>query len=287
MPGPAERRDGAIDANFGIVGPDFFTVMRLPLVRGRAFRESDDTTAATVAVVNETFAKTYWPGVDPIGRVFHHEATAVTVVGVAHDAKYVTLNEPLRPFMYLAMAQNWSHAANVLVRTSGDAAAIAPMIRDAMRETDPLQPPAEVVTMDVATGVGLLPQRVAAAVTAVMGVLGLILALVGLYGVVAYTVSQRTREIGDPMALGADRGNVLRLIVRDGMRLVAIGIGIGMLLAFGATRLMAGFLFGVSPLDPVVFAAIPLGLAAATLVASYLPARKAAATDPLDALRGS
>jgi ABC-type antimicrobial peptide transport system permease subunit len=120
-----------------------------------------------------------------------------------------------------------------------------------------------------------------------MGALGLILAVVGLYGVVAYTVSQRTREIGLRMALGADRANVLRLILRDGMRLVIIGIAIGMLLAFGATRVMANFLFGVSPLDPVVFAVIPLGLAVVTLMASYLPARAAAATNPLEALRGS
>ncbi len=118
-----------------------------------------------------------------------------------------------------------------------------------------------------------------------MGILGLILAVVGLYGVVAYTVSQRTREIGLRMALGADRANVLRLILRDGMRLVAVGIGIGMVLAVAATRVMSSFLFGVSPLDPLVFAAIPLGLCAATLVASYLPARRAAATDPLEALR--
>jgi putative ABC transport system permease protein len=128
---------------------------------------------------------------------------------------------------------------------------------------------------------------VAAGITGAMGVLGLVLAVVGLYGVVAYTVSQRTREIGVRMALGADRVDVLRMILRDGMRLVIAGIGIGMALALGATRVMASFLFGVSPLDPLVFALIPLALGAATLVASYLPARRAAATDPLEALRGS
>jgi ABC-type antimicrobial peptide transport system permease subunit len=216
-----------------------------------------------------------------------YDSVATTVVGVARDAKYSSLNEPLRPYIYIPIAQDFQSTTNLFVRTSGDAAALGPIVRDAIRSIDPLLPAPDVTTMDAATSVVLLPQRVAAGVTAVMGALGLILAVVGLYGVVAYTVSQRTREIGLRMALGADRANVLRLILRDGMRLVIIGIGIGMLLAFAATRVMTNFLFGVSPLDPLVFAVIPVGLAAVTLVASYLPARMAAATDPLEALRSS
>jgi ABC-type antimicrobial peptide transport system permease subunit len=187
--------------------------------------------------------------------------------------------------MYLPLAQNWKAAMNIFVRTNGDAARLAPVIHEAVRALDPLLPAPQVITMNAATSVVLLPQRVAAAVTGVMGVLGLVLAAVGLYGVVAYTVSQRTREIGVRMALGADRASVLGMVLRDGMRLVVVGMGVGMLLAFGATRVMAQFLFGVSPLDPLVFAVIPLGLAAVALLASYLPARRAAATDPLAALR--
>jgi len=238
-------------------------------------------------VVNESFARTYWPGVDPVGRVIHYDSAAVTIVGVARDAKYSSLSEPLRPYIYLNAEQNWSNATNLLVRTNGDPAALSTIVRDAVRALDPLLPPPPVMTMETATSVVLLPQRVAATVTGVMGALGLILAVVGLYGVVAYTVSQRTREIGVRMALGADRKSVMRLVLGGGMRLVAIGVAIGMLLAVGATRVMSAFLFGVSPLDPLVFAVIPLGLSAAALVASYLPARRAAATEPLDALRSS
>jgi predicted permease len=287
VPQPNESPRGEIDVNFGIVAPDYFTVLRMQRLRGRAFLPTDDATAPHVAVVNEAFARKYWPGSDPIGRVVQYDSVATTIVGVARDAKYSSLNEPLRPYIYIPIAQDFQASTFLFVRTTGDVTALGPIIRDAIRSIDPLLPAPAVVTMDAATSVVLLPQRVAAAVTGVMGVLGLILAVVGLYGVVAYTVSQRTREIGLRMALGADRGNVLRLILRDGMRLVIIGVGIGMLLAFGATRVMASFLFGVSPLDPLVFAVIPLGLGAAALVASYLPARKAAATDPLEALRGS
>ena len=286
VPQAGEAPHGEVDVNFGIVAPDYFTVMRLPLVRGREFLATDDATAPHVAVVNEAFAKKYWPGADPIGRVVEYDSVATTIVGVARNAKYSSLNEPLNPYLYIPVAQDESSSTNLFVRTSGDASALSTVIRDAIRSVDPLLPAPDVVTMDAATSVVLLPQRVAAAVTGVMGVLGLILAVVGLYGVVAYTVSQRAREIGVRMALGADRANVLRLILRDGMRLVVIGVGIGMFLAIGITRVMASFLFGVSPLDPLVFAVIPLGLGAAALVASYLPARRAAATNPIEALRG-
>jgi predicted permease len=284
-PPAAESHGGEVDVNFTDVSPGYFTVLRIPLVSGRAFAITDDSVALHVAIVNEEFAREYWPGSDPLGHVIRFDSIATTVVGVARNAKYTSLNEPLRPFVYRPLAQNWASRTNLLVRTTGDAASLAPVIRSAVLGIDPLLPPPIVTTMDAATSVALLPQRVAATVTAIMGMLGLVLAVVGLYGVVAFTVSQRTREIGLRMALGADRQNVLGLILRDGMRLVLVGVGIGMVLALAATRLMASFLFGVSPLDPLVFAVIPLGLAAATLVATYLPARRAAGTDPLTALR--
>jgi predicted permease len=284
---PDESRNGDINVNFTVVAPDYFAALQLPLAQGREFKATDNATAPHVAVVNEAFAKKYWPGANPLGRVIQYDSVGTTVVGVARDAKYSSLNEPLRPFMYLPMAQHWESSTNLLVRTNGDPAGLGPAIREAIRSIDPLLPALDATTMDAATSVSLLPQRIAAGVTGVMGVLGLILAVVGLYGVVAYTVSQRTHEIGLRMALGADRANVLRMILRDGMRLVVIGVVIGVVLAAGATRVMAVFLFGVSPLDPLVFAVIPLGLGAAALVASYLPARRAAATDPLVALRDS
>lgn len=284
-PAPGDRPDNMVDVAIGVVAPDYFAVMQMPLVRGRGFRDGDNATAPMVAVVNEAFARKYWPGRNPIGQTFHDQVHQITVVGVARDAKYFTLNEELQPFVFLNLLQDWAPSANLFVRTTGDAVALAPIIRGAVRDVDPLLPAPAVVTMAVATSVGLLPQRVAAAVTGVMGILGLILAVVGLYGVVSFAVSQRTREIGVRMALGADRATVLRMILRDGMRLVVIGIVIGLVLAVTATRVMSRFLYGVSPLDPYVFAGIPIGLAVATLVASYLPARRAASTDPLAALR--
>jgi predicted permease len=283
---PAGRsRDGAVDVDFGIVSPDFLDVMRIPLVRGRSFAATDDSAAVQVALVNETFVKRYLADRESIGSTFKNDGATVTIVGVVRDAKYSSLDEDARPFMYLALAQNWRSSSNVLVRTTGDAASLGPIIRDAVRAVDPLLPVPDVITMENATSVVLLPQRIAAMVTAIMGLLGLTLAAVGLYGVVAYTASLRTREIGVRLALGAPGGSVLRLIMRDGMRLVAIGMAIGLLLAAVLTRVMTRFLFGVSPLDPLVFAVIPLALAGVALLANFLPAHRAAATDPVVALR--
>jgi predicted permease len=292
VPEHPEGPDGMVGVDIATVAPGYFDVVRIPLVRGRDFRASDDATATHVAIVNETFAKTYWRGTDPIGRTFtgggpFTAAVTWTVVGVARDARYTSLGESARPFAYLPLAQNWEANMHLLVRTAGDAASLAAPIRDAVRTLDPLLPTPPVLTLDAATSVVLLPERIAAVVTGAMGLLGLVLAAVGLYGVVSYTVTQRTREIGVRMALGADGASVLGMIVRDGMRLVLMGVVIGMALALAGTRVMRGFLFGVSPLDPLVFAVIPIGLALVTLLASYLPARRAAATDPLVALRES
>jgi predicted permease len=285
-PAGSERGDNSVNFNFTTVGRGYFNVIRMPLVAGREFDASDRADAGRVAIVNETFARRYWPQGSALGKTLRRGSTAITIVGVARDAKYSTLNEELRPFVYLPLAQNWTSRAHLFVRTNDDPLAAAGMIREAARIGHPLLPIPEVSTLRAATSMGLLPQRVAAGVTGSLGALGLVLAAVGLYGVVAYSVSQRTREIGVRMALGADRDNVLRLIVGDGMRLVLTGMGIGMVLAYALTRVMGQFLFGVSPIDPLVFAAMPLMLAVVALAASYIPARRAALANPLTALRG-
>jgi len=284
-PPRTRSRHGEVDVDFAIVSPGFLDVLRIPLVRGRGLLASDGEPAAHVAVVNETFARHFWPGQEPIGRTLRDGKTVVTVVGVARDAKYSSLSEDPMPFMYLPLAQNWRPEVNLLVRTTGSAAALTPVIRDAVRATDPLLPVPAVLTLEAATSVALLPQRVAAAVTAVMGLLGLLLATAGLYGVIAYSVSQRTREIGVRMALGADRASVMRLVLKDGVRIIAIGLAIGLVLSAAAARAMTPFLFGVSATDALIFAIVPLALGAVALLASYLPARRAAGTDPLTALR--
>ena len=286
--------EGGTRVSFVDAGAGYFDAVKMPIVEGRGFTASDDERATPVAVVNQAFARRFWPGGSAVGRTFHRDKDVVTVVGVARDAKYSSLRESLQPFVYFAFAQTESPAAHaeLLVRTGCppkvggcDPARLAPTIRAAVRELDPLLPTPAVTTLSAATSGVLAPQRMAALITSVLGAVGLLLAAVGLYGIVAYLVGQRTREIGVRMALGATQRDVLRLVVTDGMRPVAVGMGVGLLLAFGVTRLLMAFLLGVSPLDAVTFVAGAALLTAVALLASWLPARRAAATDPVRALR--
>jgi predicted permease len=286
-----ETRASGSDAGGGVpislanVDADYFTALRLPIVRGRAIGRSDDERAARVAVVNETLARRFWPDGSALGRTFGFRGQRVTIVGVARDARYATLTETTPPFVYFPLAQHWQTAQTLLVRTDGDAARLAPAIRRAARALDPALPRPTVTTLRQETGIVLLPQRVAAMVTGALGLVGLLLASVGLYGVIAYSASRRTREIGVRMALGARRVDVLGLIVRDGMWLAGLGVLIGLVLAAGVTRLIAGFLFDVSPFDAFTFAGMSVLFVVVALVASWLPARRAASADPVAALR--
>lgn len=280
---------GSVDRGFPVgmaqVDGDYFNVVRLPVLRGRSFGVPDDARAPKVAVVNETLAKRFWPNGDAIGHTFTSDKEVVTIVGLARDAKYSTLNEDPTPFAYFPLAQHWQPSQSLMVRTTGDPGRMATSIRNTVRALDPMLPVPVVTTLRQATSVVLLPQRVAAIVTGVLGVLGLVLAGVGLYGIIAYSVSQRTREIGIRVALGARRRDVLQLVVREGMRLVGIGMAIGLLLALAVTRVMTKFLFDVSPVDALTFVGGAVVLSGVAFAASYVPARRAAATDPMSALR--
>lgn len=270
---------------FEEVDAGYFDVVKMKILNGRAFTAADGESAPRVAVINQAFARRFWPA-GAVGRAFRRGQEVVTVVGVAHDAKYSRLGEELQPFVYFPIGQSSAqNHVELLVRTSGDPTRLAGAIRAGVRDFDPLLPAPAVTTLSAATSVALLRQRVAALVTAVLGVVGLLLAAVGLYGIVAYSISQRTREIGVRIALGADRGDVLRLVVREGMRPVVVGMGIGVVLALGATRLLVSLLFGVSPFDAITFVGVAAVLALVALTASYLPARRAATTDPVKALR--
>jgi len=183
------------------------------------------------------------------------------------------------------IAQRWRPMINLLVRTSGDPTTFYEAIRREVRALDPNLPPPVVTTLEQTTSVMLLPQRVAVAVTGVLGLVGLLLAAVGLYGVLSFSAAQRSGEIGIRLALGALRVDVMRLVVGEGMRLVGFGMGIGLALALLVTRALKPFLFGVSPVDPITFAAIGATLAGVALLASYLPARRAASADPASSLR--
>lgn len=279
--------DGLIEVpvHTASVDVDYFDVLQLPLVQGRGFRQSDDARAPRVAVVNETLARRVWPDGSALGRTFLFRDSQTTIVGLARDAKYATLDEATPSFVYLPLAQMWQPTQSLLVRTTWDPDQLAPALQQAVLSIDPLVPRPRITTMPRATAIVLLPQRAAAIVTGALGGVGLLLAAVGLYGIMAFSAGRRTREIGIRVALGARRANVLGLMIRDGMRLAVVGIVIGLVLAAAATRLMAGWLFNVSPLDRTTFVGMAAIFLAVAFVASYLPARRAAASDPLAALR--
>jgi predicted permease len=286
-PGAAGGDAGASRVRTGLfdVDADYFAALRMPIVRGEPITSKDDAHSGRVAVINETFANKLWPGADAVGRTFIYDSNKVTVIGVARDAKYAWLTEEREPFAYFPMAQEWSARQVVLVRSGAapDRAAVA--IQRAVQSIDPGVPRPVVTTLREANSIVLLPQRVAAMVTAALGVIGLIMASVGLYGIISYSVSRRSREIGIRVALGARQADVLGMVVREGMQLAGLGVAIGLALAAAATRLMASFLFNVSPLDAVTFVGMSLVFLAIAFMSSYLPARRAAASDPLTALR--
>ncbi|MEO7996244.1 MAG: ABC transporter permease, partial [Gemmatimonadaceae bacterium] len=283
---PKDSRDGkTTEVMFNVVDDGYFGVTRMKVVTGRGFLPSDNENAAQVVVLNESFARKYWPDQQPIGKTLKLNDKPLTVVGIVRDSKYNKLDEKEQPFMFLPYAQHWLSDVNLLVRTKTDAAQMASTIRRELHGLDANLPNPTVTTLQQATAVVLLPQRVAVLVTGVLGLAGLALAGIGLYGVISFSAAQRTREIGVRVALGAGRRDVLRLVVGEGMSMVGIGMGIGLVLALIATRALTSFLFGVSPLDAFTFIAVAAILGATALFASYLPARRAAIVDPVVALR--
>jgi len=270
------------------VGQDYFETLNIPLLRGRDFNAQDREGAPGVAIVNETFARRYFPGEDPIGmRVSLAGAQGpwLEVVGLARDGKYVTLGEVPAPFLYQPLAQRHESGMVLMLRTSGDPSGLVPAVRREVHSIEPNLPLTNARLMEELLSTSLYPARMGAVLIGVFGLLALVLASVGLYGVMSYSVSRRTREIGIRMALGARGGDVLRLVLRQSMTLVAFGVALGLGAAFAATRLLAGFLYGVSPTDPAAFIGIAALLSIVSLAASLVPARRAATVDPLVAFR--
>jgi ABC-type antimicrobial peptide transport system permease subunit len=260
-------------------------VLQLPLRSGRAINATDNAESPRVAVINETMARRLWPEGTALGRTFRFGAERVTIIGVAQDAKYDNLAEKTPPYVYFASAQHWRSDQWLLVQTAGDAAQLASAIEGAVRAIDPLLPRPVVMTLTQTTSIALLPQRVAALVTGVLGAVGLLLATVGLYGLIAYSANRRTREIGIRMALGARRSDVLALVVREGIWLAGLGVVIGVVLAGAASQLLRNLLFDTSPIDLPTYAVMSLLFIAVAMLASYLPARRAASANPATALR--
>jgi len=271
---------------FNRAGPNFFETMKIPLLRGRSFSDKDVQGAPDVVIVNQSFVKRYWPDQDPIGkRVTSGNNRWMEVIGVTRDGKYRTLGEEPRPFVYLPFYQHYQPTATFVLRTASNPANIQPSAREAIATLDKSLPVFDVKTGQDHMSFALLPARLAGSLLGAMGSLALMLAAIGIYGVMSFTVAQRTREIGIRVALGAQYRNVLALVIGQGMRLAVIGMIIGIAAAAGVTRFASMFLYGISPTDPLTFFGIAALLGAVAFLACYVPARRATRVDPIVALR--
>ncbi len=292
------------DVQWRFISPGYFQTMRTPVIRGREFTEHDDAQATPVAIVNETFARRYFGDEDPIGQridigtlggqevIPDFDDPERMIVGIVADTRVLTLDAEPQEIMYTPRAQEPALGAlaeyvgmgGLVIRTQGSAP-IAPAVRAAIRELDPRLPAPEFLSMDQVIGESIAEERFNTLLLGIFAGLALVLTAIGIYGVVAYTVRQRTSEIGIRVALGADRRTVLGMVLRQGMTPVAIGLGLGLVAAVALTRMMTSLLFGVSPTDPVTIAAVMGVNATVALVATWGPARRAAGVDPMVALK--
>jgi len=272
------------------VAPGYFDAMRIPIVRGRPITEDDKAGGPKVAVINETMAKKFWPGGDAIGKRFHffgQNEPWAEIVGVARDAKYTFLGEDPQSYIYEAHAQRYSGAQTLIVRTTGNPAPLLVPVERELKTLDPDVPLTALATVGKTLNDGLWAPRAGASLLGLFGLLALILAAVGIYSVMSYSVTQRQREIGIRMALGARRQDVLRMMLGRGMRVVAVGLGVGLLISFALARLAATLLVGISPWDATSFAGAAAVLAAVAMAANFFPTRRAAGIDPTVALRST
>jgi putative ABC transport system permease protein len=270
------------------VSPGYFRTLGLPIVRGRAITADDRAGADPVVVISEAAAKTYWSDRNPIGtRVrFGDNRPWMTVVGVAADVRHRRLTEPAQPMMYRPFDQEPNYLVAILIRTSGPVPGLAEAIAKEVRGVDADLPIYSVRTMDELIAGAVAERRFLMRLLAAFGVAAVAIALLGIYGVMAYAVSRRTREIGIRMAIGARREDVSRMVIKQGLVLTASGLVVGLLASLALGRLITSQLFGVQPADPWTLAVVPLVMVAVSLAAAYLPARRAAQVDPMMALRG-
>ncbi|HYL61720.1 MAG TPA: ABC transporter permease [Candidatus Methylomirabilis sp.] len=278
-------------AGYNSVSPDYFETMHIPLLRGRKFLASDDQNAPRVAIINEAMANRYWPNQNPIGRNFVMDTDsghAVQVVGIVKDSRTGSISDTIGPYLYVPFAQRYMKLATLQIRTAaGDTAGMSPTILGVIRSVEPAMPVFDVQTMRVAldTPNGTLLYEMGAGLAGGLGVLGLVLAMIGVYGVVSYSAAQRTQEIGIRVALGARPSEIVTMVLRQGLVIIALGVTIGVTLAAATSQLMSDLLVGVRPLDPLTYGGASLFLALIALAASYVPARRAMKVDPLVALR--
>ena len=272
------------------ITPGYFGTLGIPIVEGRSFTDADTGESQRVGVINQTMAKEFWPNQDPMGRQFRMEsesAPPVQVVGVARDTKYNNIFEKPTPFCYLPLTQHYFFIETLMVRSMLPTSTVMREVEGQLRQLAPGLPAFDVQTMNEALDGpgGFYRFRFGAYLAAALGMLGLILATVGVYGVISYSTTQRTHEIGIRMALGARPGDIWRIVVREGLAILAFGVGVGILAALGLSRVVAASLYGVSAHDPLTFVAVTGLIAAVTMLACYIPARRAIRVDPMVALR--
>jgi putative ABC transport system permease protein len=288
VPGYQSSADEDMELNYNTVSPGYFAALGISMLAGRTLSEGDIEGRPLVAVVNETMARRYWPNRSAVGQIFHEgELTEppIEVVGVARDVKYRTLREEARPSFYRPLAQRRAGAGVVHVRTAGDPAASIDTLRKTLASVDPAVPIAEALTLRQQADLNVNDERVAMTIGLALALAALVLAAVGLYGAMSYTVGQRAREIAVRMALGAVPGDVRRLVLGQGLRLAVLGSAAGLAIGVGLGRLIEDRLYGVTSIDVVSFAVSIGVLSAVALVASWAPARRASRVDPIDVLR--
>jgi putative ABC transport system permease protein len=275
-------------ANYRSVTPGFIAALGMRLLRGRGITAADRADAPGVAVINETMGARYWPGEDPIGKRFSSDSPDgpwTTVVGVVADVHHDGLDRPVRPEMWLPVEQVPDPGLTLVLRTAEDPLDLVPVVRAEVRTLDPDLPLGSLSTLDRLVANSVAVPRLFLAFFGFFAMVAMLLAAVGIYGVTAYTVGQRTQEIGVRIALGADARGVVSMIVGQAMRVAGAGIAIGVVAALALSRALRTMLFELSPTDPATFLAIVLLLAAVSLVACWLPARRAAGVRPVEALR--
>ena len=285
---PPERGANIPSAMTSRASPGFISALGVDLLQGRDFTEPQDDTRPREAVINETFAHRFWPGQNALGKRFNFEGAGapwIEVVGVMRDGKYFSLSEDPTPFVYTSLRPENGSYLTMIVRTASEPQAAIAALHAEFQQLDANLPVYNVKTLTEHMSLPLFPARVAAALLGSFGLLALILAAIGIFGVMSYSVSQRTREIGIRMALGANSLGIIKLVVGHGFKLVVVGMAIGLIGAFTGTRLMSALLYGVSATDTVTFTVIAGLLISVALVACYLPARRATKVDPNDALR--
>jgi predicted permease len=288
VPGHQRPEDDAVPIDSVGVGPGYFEAVGVGIVEGRAFTDSDREGSARVAIVNQTMARRYWPGESAIGKRLYlgdYDDPPTEVVGVSRDHKVRSVGEAPRPYLHLPWLASPSRSLGFAVRTSGTALLALPTLRQAIRELEPEIVFTEDDTAEAVAAVTLMPTRVGAAILGAFGLLALLLAAVGLYGLVAWSVSRRTREIGIRMALGARPAHVLALVLGQGLRLAVVGIAAGTLMAAGVAQLLRSLLYGVSAFDPAAYGVAALVLLAVAAAANAVPAWRASRIHPMRALR--